>query len=114
MDAAHSVLSVVLAVLCAASAIGDFRALPRIVESLETVHCPPRLLPVLGLVKLAAAIGLIVGLTVDGLGTITALCLSVYFLLAVGAHVRVRDRLSGTAPALVMLLLSAATLATSV
>jgi uncharacterized membrane protein YphA (DoxX/SURF4 family) len=113
IDVANSVLSLVLAVLCTASAIADFRALPRIVQALETVRCPPRLLPVLGLVKIAAAVGLVIGLAAEGLSTITALCLTVYFLLAVGAHFRVKDDAEATGPALVMFGLSAAALVTS-
>lgn len=113
MGATNTILSIILAALCAASAVGDFRAVPRVVESLEAVRCPPRLMPFLGAIKSAAAIGLIVGLAVDWLGTVTALCLSIYFLLAVLAHVRVKDRLAGTAPAAVMLGLSVAALVTS-
>ncbi|MFM8997753.1 MAG: DoxX family protein [Candidatus Limnocylindrus sp.] len=59
------------------------------------------------------ATGLIVGLTVDKIGTAAAVGLSIYFVLAVGAHIRVRDRLKGILPAIGMLAISVATLATS-
>ncbi|CAB4654103.1 unannotated protein [freshwater metagenome] len=113
MDSANSFLSVVLAVLCTASAMGDFLKLPSVMRAAETVHCPPNLCTVLGLIKIAAAAGLIVGLTVDKIGIAAALGLSIYFALAVGAHIRVKDRLKGTLPAIGMLAASAATLATS-
>jgi len=112
VDSAHSVLAIVLAVLCAASAIGDFLKFPSVMRAAETVGCPPSLCTVLGLIKVAASVGLIVGLDGNVVGTAAA-GLSIYFILAVGAHVRVRDRLSGTVPALVMLAISGATLATS-
>jgi hypothetical protein len=56
---------------------------------------------------------LIVGLTVVKIGTAAAVGLSIYFVLAVGAHIRVKDRLKGILPAIGMLAISAATLATS-
>ena len=93
--------------------MGDFLKLPSVMRAAETVHCPPNLCTVLGLIKIAAATGLIVGLTVDKIGTAAAVGLSIYFVLAVGAHVRVRDRLKGILPAIVMLAISAATLTTS-
>ncbi|MFM7093897.1 MAG: DoxX family protein [Actinomycetota bacterium] len=105
--------SVVLAVLCTASAIGDFFKLPSVMRAAETVHCPTDLCTVLGLIKIAAATGLIVGLTVDKIGTASAVGLSIYFVLAVGAHIRVRDRLKGILPAIGTLAISVATLATS-
>ncbi|MFM8452321.1 MAG: DoxX family protein, partial [Acidimicrobiaceae bacterium] len=113
VDSAHSVLAIVLAVLCAASALGDFLKFPSVMRAAETVGCPPSLCTVLGLIKVAASVGLIVGLDGNVVGTAAAAGLSIYFVLAVGAHVRVRDRLSGTVPALVMLAISGATLATS-
>ncbi|MGA1541145.1 MAG: DoxX family protein [Ilumatobacteraceae bacterium] len=60
-----------------------------------------------------AASGLLIGLGIDRLGAFTALCLSIYFVLAVGAHIRVKDAVTETLPALVMLGLSVATFVTS-
>ncbi len=93
--------------------MGDFLKLPSVMRAAEIVHCPPNLCTVLGLIKIAAAAGLIVGLTVDKIGIAAAVGLSIYFVLAVGAHIRVKDRLKGTLPAIGMLAISAATLATS-
>ncbi|MFM8970892.1 MAG: DoxX family protein, partial [Actinomycetota bacterium] len=88
MDSAHSVLAIVLAVLCATSAIGDFLKFPSVMRAAETVGCPPSLCTVLGLIKVAASVGLIVGLDGNVVGTAAAAGLSIYFVLAVGAHVR--------------------------
>ena len=114
MNSAHSILSVVLAVLCTASAIGDFLKLPSVMKAAEAVGCPPpKLCNILGLIKMLAAVGLIVGLAIDEIGIAAAVGLSIYFVLAVGAHLRVKDNLKGTLPAIVMLAISIATLATS-
>ena len=113
MNSAHSILSVVLAVLCTASAIGDSLKLPSVMKAAEAVGCPPKLCNILGLIKMLAAVGVIVGLAIDEIGIAAAVGLSIYFVLAVGAHLRVKDNLKGTLPAIVMLAISIATLATS-
>lgn len=113
MDVVNTVLSIVLAFLCATSALADFRGVPQILQTMERLRMSVRIVPALGVAKLAAAGGLLIGLGIDRLGTFTALCLSIYFVLAVGAHLRVKDANTETIPALVMLGLSAATFATS-
>ena len=113
MNSIHSILSVVLAVLCTASAVGDFLKLPSVMKAAETVGCPPNLCNILGLIKMLAGVGLIVGFAIKEIGIAAAVGLSIYFVLAVGAHLRVKDHLKGTLPAIVMLAISTATLATS-
>ncbi|MEN9803232.1 MAG: hypothetical protein RIS41_79 [Actinomycetota bacterium] len=113
MNTANVVLSVVLAVLCLTSALADFRLVPQVVQAVERLGFPTRIVPALGLAKAVAAVGLSIGLGLDRLGTFTALCLSLYFVVAVGAHLRVKDAASETLPALVMLGLSVATFLTS-
>jgi hypothetical protein len=113
MNTANVVLSIVLAVLCLTSSLADFRLVPQVVQAVERLGFPTRIVPALGLAKAVAAVGLLIGLGLDRLGTFTALCLSLYFVVAVGAHLRVKDAASETLPALVMLGLSVATFLTS-
>lgn len=113
MDTTNVILSIVLAVLCLTSALADFRLVPQVVHAVERLGFPTRIVPALGLAKAMAALGLLVGLGIESLGTFTALCLSLYFVIAVGAHLRVKDAASETLPAFVMLVLSAATFLTS-
>lgn len=109
MDLVHTIVSIVLAFLCATSALADFRGVPQILQTMERLRMPVRIVPALGVAKTAAAGGLLLGLGIERLGTFTAFCLSVYFVFAVGAHLRVRDALVETIPALVMLGLAVAT-----
>lgn len=55
------------------------------------VGLPRPFWPVLPLVKLAAAFGLVIGIWVPALRLLTCAALVCYFLLAVGAHLRARD-----------------------
>jgi hypothetical protein len=45
-----------------------------------------------GMLLASGAVGLLIGLAVPALGTAAAIGLIAYFLCALGAHVRVRDR----------------------
>jgi hypothetical protein len=66
----------------------------------------------LGALLACGALGLLTGLVVPALGTAAAIGLVLYFICAVSAHVRVRDRQIGGA--VFFLLLAAAALSTDV
>ena len=79
-----------------------------IAESLDTLGVPPEVARALPVVKVAAAIGLLSVLRFPGLARLTTAMLTLYFALAVAAHVRVRDRVVNTVPAASFLLTFAA------
>ena len=64
----------------------------------------------LGTLLASGAVGLVAGFAVPAIGTAAAIGLVVYFICAVSAHLRVRDRQIGGA--VFFLLLAAAALAT--
>ena len=113
MDTVSVVLAIVLAAVCAIASIADFKVIPQVIQTMERLRLPVRLIPVLGVAKLAGAIGLLTGLAIDALLVFTALCLTVYFALATWFHVRVRDDVVETAPAAALWLVSLATLFTA-
>ncbi|MBP8921398.1 MAG: DoxX family protein [Micropruina sp.] len=57
----------------------------------EDVRWPRRLWWLMPPVKFAAAAGLVAGIWIPYLGTVTSLALVAYFVVAIGAHVRARD-----------------------
>ena len=62
--------------------------------------------------EVAGAVGLLVGIGLKPLGVAAAGCLVVYFVAAIGSHLRKRDLIPGhVVPAVVMLVISAAALA---
>ena len=113
MDSATTVLALILAFICVASALIDFRRHPSILESLARINCPypPELL---GRIKSVAACGLIIGVWLEWLGSITAICLAGYFFIAVAYHRKAKDSIKDTAPAGFMLVLSFATFVISI
>ncbi|GAB3166305.1 DoxX family protein [Myceligenerans halotolerans] len=60
-------------------------------QCLRGVNFPEHWWWVLPWIKAAAALGLVAGIWVPGLGAVTAVALVVYFVLALGFHVRARD-----------------------
>jgi len=114
MSLASNVLSVLLALVCVASAYADLTMMPQIVESMTKLKMPIRIIPALGVAKLAGAAGLMIGFSNNSLRIYAALCLAVYFVLATWCHVRVRDTAANTIPALALGLASIATLLTSI
>lgn len=79
-----ALIQLVDAVLC-------LRPVAPIAACFDAVAFPRRLWWVFPVVKFAAVAGLLAGLWVSGLGLLTCLALVLYFVLAVAAHVRVRD-----------------------
>jgi hypothetical protein len=78
----------------------------------DKVQVSERWMVPFGVVLAAGAFGLVVGFAVPALGVAAAIGLVVYFICALGAHVRVRDRNVGGA--ITFLLLAVAALVTDV
>ena len=92
-----------LAVFQAVDAAACAAQVPPIKTSLDSVGCPESVRRVLPLVKGAAAVGLLSVKWFPGLARLTTAMLTLYFVLAVGAHVRVRDKVVNTLPAAALL-----------
>ncbi len=75
------------------SAVADFLRLNRIRAGMERVGVPTRLLPWLGVPKAVAVAGLLAGLAEPWFAVAAACGLVVFFLLAVGVHLRAGDRM---------------------
>ncbi|OBG91994.1 hypothetical protein A5697_08440 [Mycobacterium sp. E3251] len=70
---------------------------------LDDVGLPENVRPVLPAVKGAAAVGLLSVTRFPVLARVTTLMLTVYFVLALGAHIRVRDKVVNALPAAMFL-----------
>jgi hypothetical protein len=98
--------------LLAAFQVGDTLAcaipLPYITKAMDDLGVPPGMRWILPVVKAASVVGLLSVGRYPALARLTTAMLTVYFVLAVGAHVRVRDRVVNTVPAATFLLTYAA------
>jgi hypothetical protein len=68
-------------------------------NTLDNLGVPDNVRPVLPAVKAAAAVGLLSVTRFPALARLTTAMLTLYFVLAVGAHVRARDKLVNALPA---------------
>ncbi|MGF2945135.1 DoxX family protein [Mycobacterium sp. Lab-001] len=90
---------VALAVFHAGDAVACAVPVPPIKKILDDLDVPDSVRPVLPVVKAAAAVGLLSVTRFPALARLTTAMLTLYFVLAVGAHVRARDKIVNTLPA---------------
>jgi hypothetical protein len=92
--------TVLLAVALIVSAVRMLNRSPRFVEMLDEAGVPLSWFPPLAVLELAGAAGLLIGLAVEPLGVAASTGVLLFFLGAMGAHVRAKDwfglRVSGT------------------
>lgn len=81
----------VLAAISAGDGILCLKPVAFIAQCLRDVGFPPKYWPLLPVIKLAAATGLVAGIWIPVLGILTSASLVVYFLVAISMHVRMRD-----------------------
>ena len=90
---------VALGALQAGDAVACAIPVAPIAKSLDILGVPENVRPVMPVVKAAAAIGLSSVRWFPGLARLTTAMLTLYFVLAVGAHIRARDKVVNALPA---------------
>jgi DoxX-like protein len=90
---------VALAAFNAGDAVACAIPIAPIAKVLDDLGVPENVRPVLPVVKAAAAIGLLSVRWFPGLARLTTAMLTLYFTLAVGAHIRARDKIVNALPA---------------
>lgn len=108
MISAWQVLSIVLLVVLGTTAAFDLVRSERAFAVTDGLGIPRESVPVLGGVKVAAALGVFIGTDMVRVAEATGLFLVLYFSVAVLTHLRSRDGLRAVVPAAVMLAVSAA------
>jgi len=109
MFVAYTVIAVLLALALLVSAAAKLRRVPQLVDGLTSLGVPLGLFPFLAASEIAGAGGLVIGLWYSPLGIAAAIGLVLYFVGAVGAHLRSRD-FEGIPNAALMLAASGAAL----
>ncbi|NEB75445.1 DoxX family protein [Streptomyces sp. SID14478] len=90
MSVAHTVVTVVAAVMAGFSAYSVFARAEWVVKPMADYGVPASWMPWLGAAKAAGAVGLLVGLAVPAVGVAAAIGLALYFAGAVVTVVRAR------------------------
>ncbi|MGH9008721.1 MAG: DoxX family protein [Acidimicrobiia bacterium] len=107
MSTAFVVVNVLLAVALAFSATFALIRHERVLTAMARAGVPPSRLPLLGSLKAAGAIGLLVGLAVPWIGRAAGIGVVLYFLGAIITHLRARDYTVAPASAFSVLAVSA-------
>jgi DoxX-like family len=97
-----------LAALHAIDAVACAVQVAPVKKTLDDVGVPDNIRPIMPVVKAAAAVGLLSITWFPALARLTTAMLTLYFALAVGAHIRVRDKVVNGLPAAMFLALFAA------
>ena len=102
---ANALIAVLVSVLCV-TALFDLMRHPKVLVTTDRLRIPARSVPVLGAIKLLAAVALVAGTGSIRLAEATGAFLVGYFAVAVLTHVRVKDGVRNTFPAFVLLAVS--------
>lgn len=87
----YVIVAVILTAMLAGSSYLDITREEKLVDTLTGLGVPYEWIPGLGVVKLVGVLGLLVGLAVPTIGIAAAAGLTLYFVAAVGAHLRSGD-----------------------
>ena len=107
MNTMTTMMAVVLAAIAIVSAMGKLKKMPQVVESMTHVGVKPNQIPLLAYLEILGALGLLIGIAYPLLAFISASALMLYFVGAVVAHLRVKDKFKDFAPALFLAVLFA-------
>ncbi|NIZ89660.1 DoxX family protein [Kineococcus rubinsiae] len=108
MFIATIIVSALMALVLISSAAGKLQGKDAIVQQMGNVGVTGKMIPALGVIEIAGAIGLIAGLFWAPIGIAAAIGVILYFVGAVIAHVRAHD--SAIAPPAVLALVAVAAL----
>jgi hypothetical protein len=109
MFTAYIGVTILAAVANAFSATLDFIRYDQILTNMAKVGVPEAWITILGILKAAGALGVLVGIWVPLIGTVAAIGLILFFVAAIITHLRAHDYSFGLA--VVFLLLAVAALA---
>ena len=105
MNTATTIFTVVLALIALVSAMGKLRKMPQVIESLTHVGLKSNQIQLLAVLEILGAIGLLIGIAYPLLAFVSAGALMLYFVGAVVAHLRVKDKFKDFAAALFLAVL---------
>ena len=104
MSSAYVVVGILTAAANGTAATVDLLRPAWLIENMTRVGVPRRALIPLAVLKIAGALGVLIGIGVPLLGVAAAIGLVLFFIGAIAAHIRVRDYSSIPFPGVFLLL----------
>jgi DoxX-like family len=110
MFAAYIIVTVLAAAANIYAATNDFRRPEWLVSTMNKLGVPESSLPILGVLKAAGAVGLLIGIGMPLIGIAAAAGLALFFVGAVITHLRARDYSLGRGVPVMFFLIAVAAL----
>jgi hypothetical protein len=110
MNIALIIFSSLLAFAAIGSAIAKLVKVPDVMASMASVGVKANLIPVLALLEIAGGLGLIAGIWNKDLGALSAICLGLYFVGALVAHIKKKHKVADFGAALGIFIISSITI----
>lgn len=105
MNTMTTVMAVVMALIALVSATGKLKKMPQVMETMSHVGVKPNQIPLLAYLEILGALGLLIGIAYPLLAFVSASALMLYFVGAVIAHLRIKDKFKDFGPALFLAVL---------
>ncbi|MBJ6364079.1 DoxX family protein [Paenibacillus sp. GCM10012307] len=106
MTITAAIVQTILLVTFLISGAGKIYGLPSHIHNFERLQLPQWLRVVTGMVQLIGSAGLAVGYFYSHWATMAAIYLTLTMIGAIMAHMRIKDRVKQTAPAIVLLFIT--------
>lgn len=109
MSIALIIFSSLLAFAAIGSAVSKLKKVPTVMASMAAVGVKENQIPVLAWLEIAGGLGLIAGIWIPALGSLSAFCLALFFAGAVLTHITKKHALSEAGAAIGILVISVVT-----
>jgi hypothetical protein len=103
MSTVYIVITAIAAAANIYAAANDFIRPKWLLGNMEQLGVPESYLPLLGTLKAAGAVGLLIGISVPAIGVLAAAGLTLFFIGALITHMRAHDRSLGNGVPVVFL-----------
>ena len=103
MFVAYIIITIIAAAANIFSATLDFIRFKQILVNMAKIGVPESWITMLGTLKVAGAVGLLVGIGVPSIGVAAAIGLILFFIAAITTHLRARDYSFGLAVVFLLL-----------
>lgn len=111
MKIALDIFGALLAFAAIGSAISKLMKVPDVMTAMAAVGVKPNQIPLLAILEIAGGVGIIVGIWSKPLGVISAICLTLYFVGALAAHLKRKHKVSEFGAALGIFIIACTTTA---
>ena len=109
MSIALIIFGSLLAFAAIGSAIAKLKKVPDVMTSMASVGVKPNQVPLLAALEIAGGLGVIAGIWIPGLGTLSSACLVLYFVGALLSHMKKKHKVADFGAALGIFIIAAVT-----